>query len=114
MGTATIALAEDDGLVRELMQAALTANGYHVVVCSNGEEALQALTDARNPVHLLLTDVAMPGMNGRELAAKASAQFPSLKVLFMSGYTDDLAWHRKVSAAQWPYLQKPFSDWPPC
>lgn len=107
-GTATIVLVEDETLVRELIQEALKVNGYHVVACSNGEDALRALADARNPVHLLLTDVVMPGMNGRELAVKAHAQCPSLKVLFMSGYTDDLALHRRVSAAQWPYLQKPF------
>lgn len=107
--SATILLAEDEALVRELVQSALQSKGYRVLACASGEEAVQVLSNTQDPIHLLLTDVAMPGMNGRELAAKAIAQDPSLPVLFMSGYTDDRVLQDGVSGAHLSFLQKPFS-----
>ncbi|MDE3243866.1 MAG: PAS domain S-box protein [Nitrospirota bacterium] len=108
-GSTTILLVDDEPLVRELVQDALQSEGYRVLACASGKEAIQVLSNTQAPIHLLLTDVVMPGMNGRELAAKAIAQDPLLQVLFMSGYTDDRVLQDGVSGAQLAFLQKPFS-----
>ncbi|MFO0592794.1 MAG: PAS domain-containing protein [Polyangiaceae bacterium] len=84
-----ILLVEDDDSVRRLTQRMLIAAGYRVVCASSGAEAIQACADARMDVALLLTDVVMPGLNGRELCERLRALRPELRVLYMSGYTDD-------------------------
>jgi CheY-like chemotaxis protein len=87
----------------------LRRQGYQVIEASNGDEALRLLAEAGTKVDLLLTDVMMPGMNGVELSQKALLQDASLKVLFVSGYTDESV----LEAGQFPagtaFLQKPFT-----
>src|SRR5437867_70280 len=108
-GCETILLVEDEGMVRKLARVALETNGYHVLEATRGEEALAVLRALSGTIHLLLTDVVMPGMNGRELAEKISAMNPKMKILFMSGYTDDAVVRRGVLIEGTAFLQKPFT-----
>ena len=108
-GTETILLVEDNEQVRELAYAILKRQGYTVLMAVNGEAALKSLAKHNGPVHLLLTDVVMPGMNGRVLYEKASQQHPEMKALYMSGYTDNVIAHRGVLDQGVQFIQKPFS-----
>ena len=105
----TILVVEDEGGIRALVRKILKRQGYHVLEASHGAEALQVLADAGGKVDLLLTDVMMPGMNGVELSYKALEAKADLKVLFVSGYTDESL----LEAGQFPagtaFLQKPFT-----
>src|SRR5690606_27441388 len=86
---ATILIAEDDRLVRELTRTVLAARGYEVMVAENGRAALELAEKRTEPVDLLLTDVVMPEMGGPELARSLCERQPRLRVLFMSGYVDE-------------------------
>ena len=108
-GSETILLAEDDEIVRKLALTVLEQNGYAVITANNGTEALLALEAHDGPVHLLLTDVVMPEMNGRELFNRAIEKHPKLKVLYMSGYTDNVIAHRGVLDERVAFIQKPFN-----
>jgi two-component system, cell cycle sensor histidine kinase and response regulator CckA len=103
---ATILLAEDDPGVRAVTRAALEDHGHTVVEAASAEEALARARDHAGPIDLLLTDVVMPGTSGRELADRLA---PDLKVLYMSGYTDDAAAYQDIIEAGVPFLQKPFT-----
>lgn len=108
-GTETILLAEDNEEVRHLVSALLDRQGYTLYLAKNGMEALEILAALGGQIDLLLTDVVMPGMNGKELYQKATTRHPNLKVLFMSGYTDNVIAHRGVLDAGIAYIQKPFT-----
>ncbi len=108
-GGGTVLLVEDDDQVRELAETLLKRLGYAVLVASCGEEALRVLQSHHGPVHLLLTDVVMPGLNGKELFAKAVELHPELKVLYMSGYATNVTADRGVLEEHGAYLPKPFS-----
>ena len=108
-GTETILLVEDDEQVFTLGRMILERQGYTVIGARNGEKALKALASHEGPLHLLLTDVVMPGMNGKELYDKTVQSHPGLKVLFMSGYTDDVIARRGVLEEGIQLIQKPFS-----
>jgi two-component system, cell cycle sensor histidine kinase and response regulator CckA len=108
-GTETVLLVEDNQQVRDLGYQALTVFGYRVLVAQDGEEALDKLSSYRETIHLLLTDVIMPGMNGRELYEKAIEILPELRVLYMSGYTDNVIAHHGVLKEGVQLIQKPFS-----
>ncbi|MCK8601877.1 CHASE domain-containing protein [Desulfoferrobacter suflitae] len=108
-GTETILLVEDDEEVRRLAGAILERKGYTVLSAENGPAALTVLQSHEGPLHLLLTDVVMPGINGKELYLEVSKQHPSIKVLYMSGYTNNVIAHRGVLESRVPYLQKPFT-----
>jgi nitrogen-specific signal transduction histidine kinase/ActR/RegA family two-component response regulator len=108
-GTETILLTEDEGLVRRLVREALETYGYTVLETTSGGEAISACEGYDGPIHLLVTDVIMPGMDGRELANELTRLRPEMRVLFMSGYTDDAIVHHGVLDADMPFLQKPFS-----
>jgi two-component system cell cycle sensor histidine kinase/response regulator CckA len=105
----TILVVEDEGGIRALVRKILRRQGYQVLEASGGEEALQVLEASGAKVDLLLTDVMMPGMNGVELSQRALSQFGHLKVLFLSGYTDESV----LESGQFPvgtaFLQKPFT-----
>lgn len=108
-GTERILLVEDDAALRALARSALSRAGYHVVAAADGEEALAIWKSATDPFDLLLTDIAMPRLNGRPLAEALSGERPRLPVIFMSGYTDDEVLREGVVAATMYFLQKPFA-----
>jgi CheY-like chemotaxis protein len=107
-GAATILVAEDEPAVRSLVVSALKADGYRVLQASGGTEALQLAATAGGPIHLLLTDATMPGMNGIELARTLAHDRPDLKVLIMSGYTTSAVEIDGLSAPP-ATLPKPFT-----
>lgn len=108
-GEETILLVEDNEQVRHLGRTILQRQGYKVLEAENGDNALDIMTSHDDVIHLLLTDVVMPGMNGKELYEKAVQKYKDLKVLFMSGYTDDIIAHRGVLSDGIQLIQKPFS-----
>jgi len=107
-GNETILLLEDDETIRALAYEVLVMAGYHVLT-STSEQALELMAHYDAPVHLLLTDVVMPHMSGRELAERLTASRPQLKVLYMSGYADALIRHQGLLKPGLAYLQKPFT-----
>ena len=109
-GTETILLVEDEEALRQVAKRVLGAGGYTVLTAANGEEALLTCAQHSGPVHLLLTDVVMPRMSGRVLAQELAKNRPSLKVVYMSGYTDDAIVHHGVLDAGTQFLAKPFTS----
>ena len=108
-GSETILLVEDDAQVRDLARSVLAGQGYTVLEARNGQEALQLAASHTGSIHLLLCDVVMPGMSGQAVTRQLSQTQPDLKLLFMSGYTDEtIARHGKLDSGV-AFLQKPFS-----
>ena len=107
--TETILLVEDDEVVRKLVSEVLDNEGYRLLEAANGVAALSICAQYEEPIHLLLTDVVMPEMSGRELANRLAAVRPELKVLYMSGYTDDVIVHHGVLDEGTEFIQKPFT-----
>lgn len=108
-GSETILMVEDDAAVRSLARLALQMYGYQVLEASDGREALALSQRHKGSIHLLVTDVVMPGINGRELAEQLTRKFRDLQVLFLSGYTSDTIVHHGVLEADMAFLQKPFT-----
>jgi len=108
-GTETVLLAEDDEGVRELAGGVLAQSGYTVLAACGGEEALLLNERHAGAIHLLVTDVVMPGISGRELAERLVPLRPNIKILYISGYTDDAVVRHGVLAEEVAYLQKPFT-----
>jgi two-component system, cell cycle sensor histidine kinase and response regulator CckA len=108
-GTETILLVEDEHALRVLTRRILESAGYTVIEAANGTDALAALEAHDGVVHLLLTDVVMPKMNGRELAGRVAALRPGIKVIFASGYTDDAILRHGVLDAGSPFISKPYT-----
>jgi PAS domain S-box-containing protein len=107
-GTETILLVEDEEAVRDLTQTVLTSYGYKVIVTQDPEHA-QSIAETGIPIQLVLTDVVMPSMSGRELVQKLTAKYPHLRVLYMSGYTDDIITNGGILEPGLAFLQKPFT-----
>ena len=109
-GNETILLVEDEPLVRGLAARILRKQGYHLLEASNGSEALR-MAEKRNgeEIHLVLTDVVMPGMIGRELVERLHSSFPKMKVLYMSGYTNSAILHHGILEEGMNFIQKPFT-----
>jgi two-component system cell cycle sensor histidine kinase/response regulator CckA len=108
-GSETILLVEDEAAVRRIAAGRLLRLGYTVLQAANGRTALKMLEEYTHPIHLLLTDVVMPDLSGRELAAQLKAARRDLKVLFMSGYAGDVIVQRGLLEPGTAYMQKPFS-----
>ncbi len=108
-GTETLLVVEDEPAVRDLAVQVLSECGYQVLAAGDGREALEVGQQHEGSIDLLLTDVVMPHMNGKELAAKLRAQWPEIRVLYMSGYTDHVVARQDIEAADVALLSKPFS-----
>jgi len=108
-GTETILLVEDDEAVRAVAEEALRLSGYTVLMARHSDEAFRLHGGCKGPIHLLITDVVMHGMGGCELAGRLVSARPAMKVLYMSGYTDDAVVRHGVLTEQMAFLQKPFT-----
>jgi PAS domain S-box-containing protein len=108
-GSETILLVEDDPLVRGMAVKALRRQGYSVVPCASGVEALAALVDRADGIALVVTDVVMPDMNGRELAERLAVSHPGLKVLFASGYAEEAVAGDWIQRARIQFIAKPYT-----
>jgi len=100
---------EDQPEVRALIDQTLRHYGYSVVVAANGPEAIAAARAHRGPIHVLLTDVVLPRASGREVAREMGADRPSIRVLYMSGYTEDAIVQHGVLAPGLAFVEKPFT-----
>ncbi len=111
LGSETVLLVEDEPMVREFAVRVLQGRGYTVLEASNGEEALQKIhrRPSDHPLDLLITDVVMPRLGGKELAEQLKIMYPTLKVLFISGYTGNTVIHQQGLGPGMAFLQKPFS-----
>jgi CheY-like chemotaxis protein len=108
-GHETILIVEDQSDVRKLATTGLEHYGYNVLSAANGPEALTISKGYLETIHLLLTDIVMPGLTGSDLAQLLRGQRPSLQVLFMSGYTEGALSHSEVLDSRFGYVQKPFT-----
>ncbi len=108
-GSETVLLAEDDQQARKLSSTVLKRMGYNVLIAENGLEALSLAEGHKEEIHLLLTDVIMPDINGRDLFNRVSALRPGIRVLYMSGYTDDVIAHHGVIDSGVEFIEKPFN-----
>jgi two-component system, cell cycle sensor histidine kinase and response regulator CckA len=108
-GMETILLVEDEDVVRGLAAKILEQSGYRVLAASRGAEAIQMCRQRTEPIHLLLTDVIMPETSGKEVADRMTELRPGLRVLFMSGYTDEAIVHHGVLDSNVEFIQKPFT-----
>jgi CheY-like chemotaxis protein len=108
-GNETILVVEDEEEVRKLTVRILKDKGYRVLTASDGNAALAVGKRYVSPIHLMLTDVVMPGLNGRELAKKMESFHPKMKVLYMSGYTENAIVHHGILEEKMDYLPKPFT-----
>lgn len=108
-GSETILLAEDENTVRRFTRQVLEMNGYTVLEACHGVEALEVCERHKGPIHLMVTDVVMPKMSGRELAERLARLRPEMKVLYLSGYTTNAIVHHGVLDSDAAFLQKPFT-----
>ena len=108
-GSGTVLIVEDDDGLRKLAQAVLQQHGYRVLDAENGEDALRVSKEHEGPIHLLLTDVIMPKMGGKKLAERLQPLYPRMKVIYMSGYTDNTIIRHGVLAPKLNFIQKPFT-----
>jgi two-component system cell cycle sensor histidine kinase/response regulator CckA len=108
-GCETILVVEDETSLRELARELLETNGYQVIEAERAEKAIQLVESSQTPIDLLLTDVVMPGMGGKQLATRLRELRPDLLVLYMSGYTDDVINNRGVLPENTLFLHKPFT-----
>ena len=108
-GSETVLLVEDEPAMLNMTQQMLQFSGYHVLVARKPGEALKLAETYPDRIHILISDVVMPDMNGRELAGRLTALKPGLKVLYMSGYTADIITHNGVLISGANFLQKPFT-----
>jgi two-component system cell cycle sensor histidine kinase/response regulator CckA len=108
-GSETILIVEDDEMVRKFAERALKGFGYRILIAANGEEAIRIAGEHEGPIDLMLTDVVMPGMNGQEIEERLRTLRPDIKVLYMSGYTDNAIVDHGVLNKGKAFLQKPFT-----
>ena len=108
-GEETILLVEDEPAILEMTSVMLELSGYTILPASTPLQALQKAREYSGEIHLLITDVVMPEMNGKELAGKLFTQYPGLKTLYMSGYTADIIAHHGIMDEDLHFVQKPFT-----
>ena len=109
-GTESILVCDDDAAIRSVAERSLTAHGYRVRTAANAQEAQETLAASEGPLDLLITDLIMPGINGKELAEKIRQDHPGLPVLFASGYTADIILDQSALPPHTEFLPKPFTS----
>jgi two-component system cell cycle sensor histidine kinase/response regulator CckA len=107
-GTETVLVAEDEESLSEMIREILEEEGYTVLGGGPGVQALEVARQHAGPIHLLLTDVVMPGLSGRDLAARLVKTHPEARILYMSGYSDDAIAHHGILETGVPFIEKPF------
>jgi two-component system cell cycle sensor histidine kinase/response regulator CckA len=107
-GSETILLVEDDDGVRHLVKLNLEKQGYTILDAGNGQAAIDLLEGYNGPLHLVITDVVMPVMDGRQLVDRLLVRLPDLKVLYVSGYSNDILRRLGIEDDTPAFLQKPF------
>jgi len=107
-GSETILVVEDQPSLRDLVRKVLQQKGYSVIDARDGDEGVRFAMASTNPIHLVITDVVMPGLNARVMVDRIRNRWPAVRVLFMSGYHDDDVMLRKLANAEVEMLQKPF------
>jgi two-component system, cell cycle sensor histidine kinase and response regulator CckA len=108
-GSETILLVEDQDQLRSLISEVLSKNGYRVLQAGHGQEALDVTRNYKEPIHLMITDLVMPQMGGRELVLALTSTHPGMKILFMSGYLDDTITQEEISSSSLAFIPKPFA-----
>ncbi|MBZ0255835.1 response regulator, partial [bacterium] len=108
-GDETVFVVEDDDIVREMIVATLKRSNYTVITASQGDEALEKMQHQFGRVHLLVTDVVMPGISGRELSRRMLSMYADMRVLFISGYTENSIVQHGILDTGLNFLQKPFT-----
>jgi CheY-like chemotaxis protein len=108
-GSETVLLVEDEPALRKLAQSILSGSGYAVLAASTPEEAVEFARGYAGEIHLLLTDIVMPGMNGQALSSEVNVHRPDIRHIFMSGYTEHATLQRILSEPGAAFLQKPFT-----
>lgn len=106
--TKNILVVDDDPAICRLVAEAVTAPGFHVYTAKDGVEALRLVDDPSTTIDLLLVDVVMPRLNGPELVRVVSSHYPEIKIIFMSGYQNDILDRYGIVASRIRYIQKPF------
>ena len=108
-GTETVLVVEDQDGIRDIVGESLRRNGYKVLIAEDGNDALRTASSYADPIHLLVTDLVMPNIGGRELAQRLTQARPQMKVLYMSGYSEHASLNTETSEPPTDVLQKPFS-----
>jgi CheY-like chemotaxis protein len=108
-GTETILVVEDDEMIRSLIRDILESTGYRVLVADDPDQGMKLIGEQQDEIHLLLTDLILPGMSGRELVDRVTKEKPEMRVLFMSGYSDEAVARHGILEPGLAFLQKPFS-----
>jgi two-component system, cell cycle sensor histidine kinase and response regulator CckA len=108
-GTETILVVEDDEMIRSLIRDILESTGYRVLVADDPEQGMKLIGEQQDEINLLLTDLILPGMSGRELVDRVTKEKPEMRVLFMSGYSDEAVARHGILEPGLAFLQKPFS-----
>ena len=108
-GSETVLIVEDDNSLLKFAQKVLQRYGYRILTAENGEEAFKIGKEHEGPIHLMITDVVMPKMGGKEVAERLQSLYPQMKVIYMSGYTNNAIVQHGVLAPGLNFLQKPFS-----
>jgi len=109
-GPETIMVVEDDAMIMKVIKQVLTGSGYNVLSAGDGKEALNLADQYKDAIHMLLTDIIMPCMGGRELADQVKKTRPDIKILYMSGYTDDAIVRHGMLEKGLSFIQKPFAS----
>jgi DNA-binding NtrC family response regulator len=105
-----VLLVEDEELVRNMVKSVLEGHGYSVITASQADEACKMCSDTDVPIQLMITDVVMPGnMNSHDLAKHVSDQHPHIRILYMSGYTENTIVHHGILDSNVHFIQKPFT-----